>query len=151
MGESKGGGERLDDAAENTDMYFTIHHWMITELGLKGTSLMVYALLYSYTQTVGEFSGSLSYLAERVNATVQQVHKQLKDMVERGLLEKEDVFKNGVKYVRYHTNKLHTPIQKSLIPCKKVDRGIQENCMGVYKKVEGGIQESLNNNKEFKQ
>lgn len=132
----------MDDAAENTDMYFTIHHWMITELGLKGTSLMVYALLYSYTQTVGEFSGSLSYLAERVNATVQQVHKQLKDMVERGLLEKEDVFKNGVKYVRYHTNKLHTPIQKSLmggmqkslIPCKKVDRGIQENCMGYTKK-----------------
>lgn len=39
---------------EKEDDYgFTIKKWMITELGLKGNTLLVYALIYDECQTFG--------------------------------------------------------------------------------------------------
>lgn len=142
-------GDRLEEERKPGETFFTVQDWMITELGLKGTALLIYGLLHGYTQAVGEFSGSLAYIGRRVNATVQQVHKLLKGMVEMGILEKEEVYQNGVKFVKYRTKADLTPMQENCIPCAKDDGGLQESCMGVYKRDEEGLQKSLQKSKDY--
>lgn len=82
--------------------YITIQGWMVSNLHLKGNALLVYAIIYGFSQDgVGEFCGSISYLAEWLNATRQTVMNTLGDLVERGLLKKNKQAINGVQIVRY--------------------------------------------------
>lgn len=82
--------------AEN---YIVIQGWMRTELGLKGNDLLVYAIIYGFTQAENQhFTGSLGYLAEWCGATKQGIIGNLKKLLERGLIEKEERYINGVKF-----------------------------------------------------
>ena len=79
---------------------------MINSLKLKGNELIIYALIYGFTQD-GEqwFEGSRQYLAEWCNSTKQGVQKNLKSLVEKGLLIKEDVIVNSADIVDLLKNK----------------------------------------------
>ena len=56
--------------------HVTISGWMINELNLKGNDLMVYAIIYGFSQTTGTaFTGSLSYLADWCNSSVRGIQK----------------------------------------------------------------------------
>ena len=59
--------------------YVVIQGWMITRLGLKGNELLIYAVIYGFTQN-GEikFVGSMKYLADWTNSTVEAVRKCIK-------------------------------------------------------------------------
>ena len=49
----------------NPENYITIQGWMRTELELKGNDLMVYAIIYGFSQSESNrFTGSLQYLAD---------------------------------------------------------------------------------------
>lgn len=88
------------------DNYITIQGWMITELGLKGNDLLVYALIYGFSQAPGQsFVGSLSYLALWTGSTKQGVQKNLKRLSDMGLIEKSETTVDGVKTCSYRTNK----------------------------------------------
>ena len=106
---------------------------MVTELGLKGNSLLVYAIIYGFSQEEGQwFRGSLQYLADWTSSSKFGVSKNLKALVEAGHLEKEDSIINGVKFCSYRTTKL--------------DGGMQQSCMGHTTKLVGGMQQSCTNN-----
>ena len=108
------------------DNYIVIQGWMVTELGLKGTELLIYALIYGFSQTEGQvFNGSLQYLADWTNSTRQGVHNNLKSLVEKGLVEKKETILNGVKFCEYRSKNFNGGIQKSLT---------------------GGVKKSLTNN-----
>ena len=110
--------------AEN---YIVVQGWMRTELGLKGNDLLVYAIIYGFTQAENQkFTGSLRYLAEWCGATKQGIIGNLKKLLERGLIAKEERCINGVKYVEYYATKFN----------------------GVLNSVEQGIKQSLPNNIE---
>lgn len=82
--------------------YITIQGWMVSDLHLKGNALLVYAIIYGFSQDgTGEFCGSLNYLSEWMNVTKQTVMNTLGDLVERGLLKKNKQTINGVQIVRY--------------------------------------------------
>ena len=67
---------------------------MVTELGLKGNSLLIYAIIYGFSQEEGQqFTGSLQYLADWTNSTRRGVLKNLQDLVNAGLIEKESRIK----------------------------------------------------------
>lgn len=85
--------------------YVSIQGWMINSLKLKGNELIIYALIYGFTQD-GEqwFEGSRQYLAEWCNSTKRGVQKNLKTLVEKGYLIKEDVVINNVKFCKYKSN-----------------------------------------------
>ena len=101
--------------AEN---YITIQGWMRTELGLKGNDLLVYALIYGFSQTKDQkFTGSLQYIADWCGATKQGVQKNLKNLIDNNLIQKFEYEKNGVKFCQY-----------SCIPYNSVVRGIQLSC-----------------------
>ena len=105
--------------------FVAIQGWMVTELKLKGNSLLIYAIIYGFSQTEGQvFSGSLQYLADWTNSTKQGVMNCLKKLVEDGLIGKNEKYINGVKFVEYYAKKFN----------------------GVLNKVGWGIKQSLPNN-----
>lgn len=99
--------------------YIVIQSWMITELKLSGNDLLVYAIIYGFSQD-GEtrFTGSLQYLADWCNATKAGIQKNLKNLVDAGLIEKYESFKNNIKFCEY-----------SCIPYNKVAHPIQQSCI----------------------
>lgn len=111
----------MGDKVKNQN-YITIQGWMINELNLKGNELLVYAIIYGFSQTNGQvFNGGLQYLAEWTNSTKQGISKNLKSLVDKNLLQKTDKYVNGVKFCEYYATEFN----------------------GVYNKVDGGIQQSL--------
>lgn len=116
------------------DNHIVIHGWMITDLKLKGNELIIYALIYGFSQNVDNqrFSGSLQYIADWTNSTKQGVMKCLKSLESKGFICKNDTYINGVKFCEYHTTKFNGV-------CNKVEQGIQQSLMG-------GIQQRLTNN-----
>ena len=91
--------------------YITIQSWMITELDLKGTELIVYATIFGFSQD-GEsrFRGSRQYLAEWCNGTTRSVQTALNALVERGLIQKFENTVNNVKLCEYVA--IFTPSEK---------------------------------------
>lgn len=113
--------------------YITILGFMINELKLKGNELLIYAIIYGFSQNQeSKFEGSLQYLADWINGTKQTVIACLKSLTEKGLIEKEEIFLNGIKFCRYVV--------------KKFEWGSQNSLMGVVKKFERGSQNFLPNN-----
>lgn len=108
--------------------FIAIQGWMVSELGLKGNSLLIYAIIYGFSQAEGQvFTGSLQYLADWTNSTKQGVLKNLKSLIDAGLIGKKEKNINGVKFVEYYITKFN----------------------GVLNKVEWGIKQSLPNNIEY--
>ena len=86
---------------KNTN-YYTVHGWMINELGLSGNDLLIYAIIYGFSQDGStEFSGSLNYLITFINSTKPTVINCLKKLCERGLLVKTDRIINNQNFPTY--------------------------------------------------
>lgn len=57
--------------------YITIQSWMRTDLKLSGNELIVYAIIYGFSQNKqGEFTGSVQYLADWVGCTKRTVKRK---------------------------------------------------------------------------
>lgn len=82
--------------------FVTIQGWMVTDLGLKGNELLIYAIIYGFTQEENQwFIGSRQYLSDWTGATRQTVSNYLKSLVEKNYIEKKERFVNGVKFCDY--------------------------------------------------
>ena len=66
--------------------HYTVYRFMTRELGLRGAELQVFALIYSFTVAVGEFSGSRAYVADTVGVTERTVDRALRELCQRGLI-----------------------------------------------------------------
>lgn len=113
--------------------FINIQGWMINDLKLKGNELLVYAIIYGFSQD-GEtrFTGSLQYLADWTSSTKQGVTKNLKSLVEKGYISKEEKYINGVKFCEYYVTQLNRVLNS-------VEQGIKQS-------LTGGIKQSLTNN-----
>jgi predicted transcriptional regulator len=88
-------------------------------LGLKGNELLVYAIIYGFSQDDKTwFRGSLRYLAEWCNGTKQGVQKNLASLIEKGLIVKRDDEKLGVKFCEYRVTAVDG-IQQSCTPMQQ--------------------------------
>lgn len=115
----------------NEKNYLTIQGWMRTELNLSGNDLLVYAIIYGFSQVEGHnFNGSLQYLADWCGATKQGIQKNLKSLIEKGLINKNVVEQNNIKFCEY-----------SCIVCNKVVWGMQQSCIN-------NIDNNIDNNKD---
>lgn len=115
------------------DNYIAVQGWMITELGLKGNELIIYACIWGFSQAENQtFTGSLQYLADWTNSTKRSVITCLKSLVDKGLLVKKENTINGVKFCEYYATKFTTVV-------KKVHQGSEKSSMG-------GSEESSPNN-----
>lgn len=82
--------------------YVVISGDMITDLGLKGNELLVYALINGFCQDEeSQFYGSLAYLMEFTSLSKQGVINTLNTLIKNGLIEKTQSEVNGVKFNSY--------------------------------------------------
>lgn len=82
--------------------YIHIEGWMINELHLKGNDLLVYAIIYGFSQdNESRYTGSLQYLADWCNGTKQGIQKNLSNLLKKGYIKKFESVKNNIKYCEY--------------------------------------------------
>lgn len=142
--------------------YVVIQGWMITRLGLKGNELMIYAVIYGFTQNgEAEFVGSMKYLADWTNSTIESVRKCINSLINKGYIVKSldgsgvnaynavlsAIYPHEDKPVDNFGNDAERPIQQSCIPiqqsyidhttklhdpCNKVASTIQQSCINNY-------------------
>lgn len=117
-----------------------ISGWMVNELKLKGNDLLVYAIIYGFSQEEGQaFSGSLQYLADWTSSSKQGIQKNLKSLIDKGYIRKEVVTIDGKRIVRYCATELNKV-------CNSVAQGIQLSCMGYTTELHRSMQHSCTNN-----
>lgn len=87
---------------KNTN-YINIQGFMVNQLGLDGEQLIVYALIYGFSQDEGSwFTGSLQYIANWIHKDRKNVYpRYLKPLVDNNLLERKEETANGILYVKY--------------------------------------------------
>lgn len=82
--------------------YIVIQADMITELGLSGNRLLIYALIHGFCKDgEHEFHGSINYICEWTNLSRQTVLNVLKSLVDDGLLFKRTYVQNNIKFCAY--------------------------------------------------
>lgn len=90
----------------NDENYVVIQGFMINELKLKGNELIIYAVIYGFSQTSGQkFTGSISYLMKWISGSKQTVINCLNSLVEKKLIDKEEEYINNIKYCSYRVVK----------------------------------------------
>lgn len=128
--------------------YILIQSWMIKDLELKGNELLIYAIIYGFSQADGTaFTGSLQYLADWTNSTKQGVIKNLKSLMEKGFVKKvgENLQKQRIFYKAYrvlnkvdhstkfngedvdHSTKFNGTVKQSLMVSNNIDNNINNN------------------------
>ena len=122
----------------NNDNFFVVQGWMRSELNLSGNALLIYAIIYGFSQTAHqEFTASINYLVEWVGCSRRTVFYVLDDLVNKGYITKESEDKGGVIYNRY----------RAVRGGAKIAQGSAEIAQGGAKIAPNNI----NNNKEKKQ
>ncbi len=68
---------------------FMIHSFMVEELELKGTRLLIYAIIYSFTNGGdGLYYGTQDYLSDMSGISLSSVRRVLSYLTEKGYIEK---------------------------------------------------------------
>lgn len=121
----------------NDGNYITIQGWMRTDLKLSGNELIVYAIIYGFSQNKqGEFTGSAQYLADWVGCTRRTVMSILNKLVENNYISKtEIILNNNEKRVSYQAER----------GCEKTSQGVKNFHRGCEK-----ISHNININKNNK-
>lgn len=102
-----------------SENFVCLQGWMISELHLKGASLIIYAIIYGFSQdNHGCFQGTASYLAEWASVSVYTVYDVLKRLCQLGLIEKREKEVNGIKVCDYRTKRT-PPVVKDHHPGDK--------------------------------
>ena len=105
--------------------YLTIQGWMRNDLNLKGNELMVYALIYGFSQDKEScFTGSVGYIAEWIGSTKQTVHNILRSLLDKNMIDKQESYHNGIKFCSYKA--ILPPVKKFDSAVKNFDRGSQK-------------------------
>lgn len=67
--------------------YVVVQGWMITELGLKGNELLIYAVIHGFSQVPNQsFTGNLKYLEDWTNSSKQTVINCLKSLIDKNFI-----------------------------------------------------------------
>ena len=113
--------------------FIAIQGFMVKDLKLKGNELLVYAIIYGFSQCgCGMFNGSRQYLADWTNSTKQGISKNLNSLLKRGLIDKKVDVKNGVRFVYYWATEFTGGGKQSLLGSKQslhnnIDNNINNN------------------------
>lgn len=124
--------------------YITIQSWMRTDLKLSGNELIVYAIIYGFSQNKqGEFTGSAQYLADWAGCSRRHITRILNKLVEENFITKtEIVLNNNEKRVSYQAV---TPYDKMSQGRTKCPRGVGQNVLGGRTKCPRGYDKMSHN------
>lgn len=78
----------IKGAIMKQESYLNIQGWMVTDLHLTGVKLLIYAIIYGFSQDgKSDFHGSISYLQEWTGSCENTVRKYLSELVKEGLIK----------------------------------------------------------------
>ncbi len=89
--------------------FIAVYDWMLQDLGLNCREAMLYAVIYSFSQSAGSFTGGQTYLARRLKITRQTVNLTLRKLTDAGLILKRDIVRYGVRCCEYRINPAALP------------------------------------------
>lgn len=97
------------------DWFVRWERFMRTDLGLKGSELYVYAVLYGFTNSKqGKFSGSLKNIEEYTGFDKRQCFNAINSLIEKGLVIKTAI-QGGLRKCEYKT----IPLNELTLPEKQ--------------------------------
>lgn len=124
--------------------YILIQGWMINDLKLKGNDLLVYAIIYRYSQDgIHKFYGSLQYLADWTNSTIAGVQNNLKNLLENNLIFKNKLGDSKSSRCEYWVN---TNLQLSCNDMKLSCKPLQNSFNDMQLSCNNNILYNKNNN-----
>lgn len=124
--------------------FIVIQGFMINELNLKGNELIIYAVIYGFSQTTGQqFTGSLQYLMNWTNSTKRNVINNLQSLMKKGLIEKEEVFVNNIKFCKYFAK--YAGGEKNSPVMKKNNNSGEKNSPGGEQSIPNNIDNNIIN------
>lgn len=113
--------------------YVNIQSFMVNELHLSGNALIIYAVIYGFSQDGDSwFTGSRAYLAAWCQASKSTVSRNLDTLCSDGLIERRERTESGVLLVDYR-----------VVRCTQNEQG------GVPKMGTGGVPKMGTHNIEF--
>lgn len=68
------------------EQFIKLHTWMATDLHLTGNELIVFAVIYSYTNYQGGYAGGMEPLMELTGLVRSKVYKQIALLKEKGYI-----------------------------------------------------------------
>lgn len=78
---------------------FTIFGWMVTNLHLGGLELLVFAIIFNFSQgRAGKYTGGIGYICEWLGIARNTAKKYLAELEAKGLIEREAVVINNVNF-----------------------------------------------------
>ena len=101
-------------SAVKDNNFIAIQGWMRTKLNLKGNELLIYALIYGFSQDGNSsFKGSRRYIADWCGCSLDTVDRSLGSLINKGLLAKyphtDDYGNRLVDYVAIQPTSTATP------------------------------------------
>lgn len=119
-----------------SDNYVVIQGFMCNELELKGNELLVFALIYGFSQDgMSYYNGGRKYISDTFNISLPTVDKALQSLLNKDLIIKEGLHNasTDIYYVNYEV-------------VKKLYGGSKETLHSSKKTLLPGSKETLHNN-----
>lgn len=93
--------------------FTTIQGWMRTKLKLKNNELLVYAIIYGFSQKDNQgYNAGLSYLVDWTGSSKQGILNNLKSLINKGFIKKEESIINNNKCIQYKTIDIKDTLNK---------------------------------------
>lgn len=98
----------------NNNNYINIQGWMINELKLKGNELILYAIIYGFSQDgQSEYYGSQRYISKAMGISLVSANKLINKLISKKLVKKTS--ESHYKCI----TKFNTTVKESLTPSVK--------------------------------
>lgn len=89
-------------SAVKDNNFIAIQGWMRTKLNLKGNELLIYALIYGFSQDGNsKFSGTRRYIAEWCGCSLKTVDNTIASLLAKKLIVKHEKYVNGIRMCDY--------------------------------------------------
>ena len=119
------------------ESFVMVAGWMVSKLQLKGRELLIYAVIYGFSQDGQSwFTGSVRYLAEWAGCSKRTVYTTLQSLLEKGLIRKRVKDVNGVRFCDYQAVKPDAGV------VQKLHRGSEKTAPGVVQKLHRGSEKT---------
>lgn len=131
----------------NPNNYINIQQWMVSDLNLSGNELLIFALIYGYSQDgQGEFFGGFSYIAEWINCSTRTVINIIKELENKKYIKKRQEGRQGQLKNYYRALNIYEiqshPQDNENFTREKNSQAICNNFIGDMKKIQVGSEKN---------
>ena len=107
------------------ESHVTIHSFMRTEMNLKNTELMVFAIIYGFFRNGLPFTGSRQYIADWVGGGLSTVDLAIASLLRKGYIEKIQRRAKSVQYAIRVENLPHIPMHSGMLKLCAEDKAAE--------------------------